>query len=122
MSEPAIVDDTQAGWLFGANLFRLRVADPNIIDPRYLLGFLTLSTTKQWIRRRAETNVVPTISTRMLGELIVTVPPIKVQRRISAALLILDQQITVHREYIEAATSARTAFADELMTGTSTLQ
>jgi type I restriction enzyme M protein len=121
-SEPALVDDGQEGWLFGTNLFRLRLFDPECADPAYLLGFLTLPAVLDWIRGRSGGSAVPFISARSLGQLMVSLPPIDEQRHIGSALLAYDEQIAAHRDFVLAAASERTTLAERLMEGALTIR
>jgi type I restriction enzyme M protein len=122
MSEPAIVGEQQDGWLFGTNLLRLRLAASDAVDPLYLLGFLSLPTVLGWIRGRSSGTAIPSISTRSLGQLMVTVPPLDKQRHIGSALLAFDEQIAMHQKFLQAAARARTTVAEHLMEGAVTLQ
>lgn len=121
-SEPALVSEEQEGWLFGTNLFRLRLVDPECADPAYLLGFLTLPAVLDWIRARSGGSAVPFISTRSLGQLMVSLPPIDEQRHIGSALLAYDEQIAAHRDFVLAAARERTTLAEQLMEGALTIR
>lgn len=121
-SEPALVGEEQEGWLFGTNLFRLRLSDPECADPAYLLGFLTLPAVLDWLRSRSGGSAVPFISTQSLGQLMVSLPPADEQRHIGSALLAYDEQIAAHRDFILAAASERTTLAERLMEGALTIR
>lgn len=121
MAEPALVEPEQDGWLFGANLFRLRQIGAETVDPRYLLGFLSLSTVREWIDDRSTGTVVPFITGQALGRLMVSLPPIDEQRRIGAGLRALDDQIVAHQNFARASGRARATLAEQLMEGAVTL-
>ena len=121
-SEPALVGEGEDGWLFGTNLFRLRIPDPARTDPAYLQGFLCLPAVLDWIRSRSAGSAVPFISTRSLGQLMVNLPPIDEQRHIGSALIAYDEQIAAHQDFVRAAMSERTTLAEQLMEGALTLR
>ncbi|MFG1707991.1 N-6 DNA methylase [Nonomuraea sp. M3C6] len=114
---PALVRDGQDGWLPHHNLFRLRARRADILDPLYLLGFLSQPYALDWVRNRSVSTGVPFISARSFGELPVVLPPISVQRRVAALLHDLDLQISLHRRLVTAATEARALLTKGLMTG-----
>lgn len=122
MSEPALVEEQQEGWLFGANLLRLRLTSSDMADSRYLLGFLCLPAVLGWIRSRSSGTTIPFITARTLGHLMVTLPPLSEQRHIGSALLAFDEQITAHQEFARTAANARTTLAEHLMQGALTLR
>jgi type I restriction enzyme M protein len=105
ITEPAIVQEDQEGWLYGTNLIRLRI-DPERVDASYLLGFLSLPETQEWIRGQAARTVTSSIKTGSLKNLTVTCPPIEAQRRIGALFRAIDAQISVHRQMFEEAAAA----------------
>ncbi|WP_204285801.1 N-6 DNA methylase [Microbispora amethystogenes] len=117
MGQSAIVREQQEGWLFGGNLHRLRLLTADIVDPHYLLTFLNLPSTMNWIRRRSRATVIPFINARDLGQLIVTVPPLDEQRQIRSALNTLDEQAAIHEQFTRAVMRARTALAEQLLEG-----
>ncbi|GAA2364235.1 hypothetical protein GCM10010404_18080 [Nonomuraea africana] len=117
MSQPTLVNQEHEGWLFGANLHRLRIRAPERVDARYLKRFLNLPSTLEWLHRRSRATVIPTINSRDLSHLIVTVPPLTEQQEIESALTLLDRQIAVHEEYVRAAHEARSLLTDELIKG-----
>ncbi len=120
MSEPAIVEEAQSGWLFGGNLLRLRITDPESTDPQYLLAYLSLPEVKNWIRARSDSGVIPTITAASLGELTINLPPIDEQRRIGSALSMFDQQIVEYRRVVAMTAEARSSLAEDLLTGLAT--
>lgn len=117
MTEPALVERQQEGWLFGSNLLRLRLFDLNAVTPSYLLGFLALPAVLAWIRNQSRGSLIPFITVRDLGQLVVPLPSIPEQHDIGSALLAFDEQIIGHQDFAGAATKARTALAEQLMQG-----
>ncbi|MFI1097545.1 N-6 DNA methylase [Streptomyces sp. NPDC020917] len=117
---PALVEEQEAGWLFGTNLMRLRILDTfqtRLLDPGYLMAYLSLPETLGWLREHAQGTAVPSLSVRVLGQLPLPLPPFAHQQRLGAALGAMDAQITAHREIVLAATRRRAVLAAHLMTG-----
>lgn len=121
ITEPAIAEEQHAGWLYGTNLIRLRIKQPSQYDASYLLGFLTLPEVQEWIRGQSTRTATSSISTTSLGNLMVTCPPIEVQRQISAVFNAFDAHITIHRQIVEGSTMTRTKLGVSLIEGTLTI-
>ncbi|MEV4012502.1 N-6 DNA methylase [Nonomuraea angiospora] len=117
LAPPALVRPAQNGWLPHHNLFRLRARQPEVIDPLYLLGFLSQSYALAWVRNHSVTAGARSISGRSFGELPVVLPPMSVQRRVAAILHDLDLQISCHRRLVTAATDVRALLTKGLMSG-----
>jgi type I restriction enzyme M protein len=118
ITEPAIVLEEQEGWLYGTNLIRLRINNPDRVDASYLLGFLSLPETQEWIRSQANRTATPSIKTESLKGLTVSCPPIETQRRIGALFRAIDAQISAHRQmYEEAAAAVRVKVGERLVDG-----
>jgi type I restriction enzyme M protein len=120
-TEPALVGEQQHGWLFDTNLLRLR-ARPDMAEPRFLAGFLSLPAVRDWIRDRSTGSAIAFITTQNLERLEVPVPPLAEQRAIGSALTALDEQIAAHEAFARAAVRARTTVSEHLMLGGMTLQ
>ncbi len=118
ITEPAIVREDQEGWLYGTNLIRLRIDRPERVDASYLLGFLSLPETQEWIRGQAARTATSSIRTESLKNLTVTCPPIEAQRRIGALFRAIDAQISAHRQmFEEAAAAVRVKVGERLVDG-----
>jgi type I restriction enzyme M protein len=121
MTAPALVEAEQEGWLFDTNLLRLRVKT-GVIDPRFLLGFLSLPSVLDWIRNRSTGSAIAFITAENLGELEVPIPPLAEQQAIASALQIFDELIAAHEYFAYAALDARTAISAQLIHGGLTLR
>ena len=118
ITEPAIVQEDQEGWLYGTNLIRLRIDHPEQVDASYLLGFLSLPETQEWIRGQAARTATSSIKTGSLKNLTVTCPPIEVQRQIGTLFRAIDAQISAHRQiFEEAAAVVRVKVGERLIDG-----
>jgi type I restriction enzyme M protein len=122
ITEPAIAEEQHAGWLYGTNLIRLRIEHPSQVDASYLLGFLSLPEVQEWIRGQSTRTATSSISTESLGNLMVTCPPIEIQRQISAAFNTFDAHIAIHRQIVKDSAVTRTKLGGSLIEGTLTLR
>ncbi|WP_314223796.1 restriction endonuclease subunit S [Streptomyces zaehneri] len=113
----ALVAGEQDGWLYHANLIRLRLAESDQHLAAYLVGYLSAGVAQSWIHRRSSGAVIPSLSARELGDLPVLVPPADEQRAIGETLAALDEQVRVHTEIARAAGEYRGLLADLLMAG-----
>jgi type I restriction enzyme M protein len=117
MGDPALVEQQQAGWLFGTNLLRLRITEPEIVTPHFLLGVLSSRATRDWVRNKSRKTAIPSISTKSLGELPVTLPPLGDQDAIGSALSALDEQLAAHQGCLRAAVDMRNELTNQLVAG-----
>ena len=113
----ALVTEAESGWLYHPNLLRLRLDEADRSSAPYLTGYLSAGVAQQWVEARATRSVIPSISTRVLGELPVLLPPPAEQQAIGATLAALDDKIRAHNELARVTAEYRSALADGLMTG-----
>jgi type I restriction enzyme M protein len=118
MLSPAVVGQAEAGYLPYSNLLRLRIRDPDTVDPGYLLAYLSQPAIRARTRDRAITSVTTSLSTRTAGDLEIPVPPLDEQRQILAALNMLDQQTADYERLLNAAQQVRTTLGHHLTHGT----
>lgn len=92
----SFVDMDHAGWLFSGRCLRIR---PSLsIEPLYLYYFLCLESTKNFIRSIAVGATMPSINTKILGEVEIPLPSIDVQKSISYQLSLIDRKIEVNNK------------------------
>lgn len=90
------VDAAHDGWMFSGRCLRVR---PNSeIDPLYLYYFFCLEETKQFVRSIAVGATMPSINTKLLGEVEVTFPSVIDQQKIAAILSALDEKIETNQK------------------------
>ena len=90
------VDATHDGWMFSGRCLRVR---PNTeIVPLYLYYFFCLEDTKQFVRNIAVGATMPSINTKLLGEVEVVYPSLTEQRKIVAVLSVLDDKIETNQK------------------------
>jgi len=81
----ALVSDTEANWIQGRGLIRIRVTSPDL-DPHFLLAYLRQKAfATRWTAISADT-LSPSISVRSLRELPIAVPTLERQRAYTEAV------------------------------------
>ena len=88
------VDSNHSGWMFSGRC--LRVRPYNAIYPLYLYYFFCMESTKQFVRNIAVGATMPSINTKLMGEIEVSVPSIDTQKRIAAILSAIDDIIELN--------------------------
>ena len=90
------VDAAHDGWMFSGRCLRVR---PNTeVDPLYLYYFFCLEDTKQFVRSIAVGATMPSINTKLLGEVEVAYPSQTEQQKIVALLSALDDKIEINQK------------------------
>ena len=90
------VDTAHGGWIFSGRCLRVR---PNTeVDPLYLYYFFCLEDTKQFVRNIAVGATMPSINTKLLGEVEVAYPSQTEQQKIVALLSALDDKIEINQK------------------------
>ena len=85
------VDKSHDGWMFSGRCLRVR---PNeLVDSLYLYYYFCLEETKQFVRNIAVGATMPSINTKLLGEVEIALPNLSNQQRIAAVLSSLDDKI-----------------------------
>ena len=88
------VSRNEDGWLFSGRCLRVR---PHAgIDPLYLYYWFTRESTKKEIRNVAVGATMPSINTKLLSDLIITVPPYNFQQRVASILDAIDSKIELN--------------------------
>lgn len=85
------VDAAHDGWMFSGRCLRVR---PNKkLDDLFLYYYFCLEETKQYVRNIAVGATMPSINTKLLGEIPITYPDIDTQRKIAQVLAAIDDRI-----------------------------
>jgi type I restriction enzyme S subunit len=87
----SFVDASHDGWMFSGRCLRVRPG--NELYPLYLYYFFCLEKTKQFIRNIAVGATMPSINTKLLGEVVVEFPSYKEQKVIADILATVDDKI-----------------------------
>lgn len=85
------VDKSHDGWMFSGRCLRVRLTEP--VDSLYLYYYFCLEETKQFVRNIAVGATMPSINTKLLGEVEIALPDLNSQKRIAAVLSSLDDKI-----------------------------
>ena len=85
------VDKSHDGWMFSGRCLRVRPTEP--VDSLYLYYYFCLEETKQFVRNIAVGATMPSINTKLLGEVEIALPDLNNQKRIAAVLSTLDDKI-----------------------------
>ena len=85
------VDKSHDGWMFSGRCLRVRPTE--LVDSLYLYYYFCLEETKRFVRNIAVGATMPSINTKLLGEVEIALPDLNNQKRIAAVLSSLDDKI-----------------------------
>ena len=87
----SFVDEKHEGWMFSGRCLRVR---PNKeIDALFLYYFFCMEETKRLVRNIAVGATMPSINTKLMGEIPITFPNIEQQKKIASILCRIDDKI-----------------------------
>ncbi|MGX9920683.1 N-6 DNA methylase [Streptomyces sp. NPDC002248] len=117
ITAPALVRESQHGWLMSPNVIRLRVTERHAgrVLPEYLFHYLCLDETVAWMRDRAAATAAPSLRCESLGSLRIPLPDLSEQREVVAALNLVDELDRAHQSAAASARLTRTELADALL-------
>lgn len=95
----SFVDQKHDGWMFSGRCLRVRPSEE--VDSLFLYYFFCLNTTKEFVRSIAVGATMPSINTKLLGEVEVVCPEIKEQRKIADILSKIDDKIEENQKINE---------------------
>ena len=90
------VDQKHDGWMFSGRCLRVRPTSEIVSE--YLYYYFCLEETKQFVRNISVGATMPSINTKLLGEVVVTFPELEQQKRISGILSAIDSKIEVNQK------------------------
>lgn len=93
----ALVRETENGWLFSGRCLRVR-PNRSRLDPGYLSYFFGLPTFKDYINRIAVGATMPSLNTKILGDVPIYFPSLNEQHAIAHILGTLDDKIELNRQ------------------------
>jgi restriction endonuclease S subunit len=105
----------QEGWIFGTGLICMRPSEQ--VDPEYLSFYFTHPAVADWIVRHARGTAIPSIGSRVLGTLPVSLPPLSTQQAIGHAVKALNDKIEAHRQICDTTAELRDALLPLLFSG-----
>ena len=85
------VDAAHDGWMFSGRCLRVRPNEE--LDTLFLYYYFCLEETKQFVRNIAVGATMPSINTKLLGEVPITYPDIDTQRKTAQVLAAIDDRI-----------------------------
>lgn len=95
----SFVDPKHDGWMFSGRCLRVRPSE--VVDPLFLYYFFCLNATKEFVRSIAVGATMPSINTKLLGEVEVVCPEIEEQRKIANILSKIDDKIEENQKINE---------------------
>ena len=90
----SFVDSQHTGWLFSGRCLRVRPFEE--ISPLFLYYFFCLESIKKFIRNIAVGATMPSINTKLMGEIEVSYPDKQVQEKIANLLGAIDNKIELN--------------------------
>ena len=90
------VDEEHNGWMFSGRCLRVRATTQ--IDPLYLYYFFCLESTRDFVRNIAVGATMPSINTKLLGEVPVSIPDLDTQKAIATVLSAIDDKIELNNK------------------------
>ena len=90
----SFVDSQHTGWLFSGRCLRVRPFEE--ISPLFLYYFFCLESTKKFIRNIAVGATMPSINTKLMGEIEVSYPDKQVQEKIANLLGAIDDKLELN--------------------------
>ena len=108
----SFVDQKHDGWMFSGRCLRVRPSEE--ADPLFLYYFFCLNTTKEFVRSIAVGATMPSINTKLLGEVEVVCPEIEEQRKIADILSKIDDKIEENQKITENLEQQAQAYFQEL--------
>ena len=90
------VDEEHNGWMFSGRCLRVRTTTQ--IDPLYLYYFFCLENTRDFVRNIAVGATMPSINTKLLGEVPVSIPDLDAQKAIAKVLSAIDDKIELNNK------------------------
>ena len=106
------VDKSHDGWMFSGRCLRVRPTE--LVDSLYLYYYFCLEETKQFVRNIAVGATMPSINTKLLGEVEIALPDLNNQKRIAAVLSSLDDKIENNQKLNDNLEQQAQAFFQEL--------
>ncbi len=114
MGRCARVRPREAGWICGTGSLRIR---PNgQIDGGFLTQYLRWSVTCEWLEDQAVGQTLPSLNTRILAKVPLSLPPIREQQRIAEILEATDGAIASTRQVVAQIERVRNGFLRQMLT------
>ena len=92
----SLVEGEHDGWMFSGRCLRVRPME--MVNPEYLYYYFCGEETKQFVRNIAVGATMPSINTKLLGEVPIELPDMETQKKIAAIVSSFDHKIEVNEE------------------------
>ncbi|MDR2170096.1 MAG: restriction endonuclease subunit S, partial [Planctomycetaceae bacterium] len=86
----------EEGWLFSGRCLRIRPIDQNV-NSMFLYYYFCQDQFKEYVRKISVGATMPSLNTKILSDIIVSIPPLPIQRRIGEILGSFDAKIELNR-------------------------
>ena len=93
------VDSSHDGWMFSGRCLRVRPNEE--VWPLYLYYYFCLEDTKKFVRNIAVGATMPSINTKLMGEVPIGLPRMEDQQRIASLLSAIDSKIETNEKIID---------------------
>ena len=90
------VSHSEDGWMFSGRCLRVRCT--NLCNPLFLYYYFCKESVKQYIRSIAVGATMPSINTKLLSEVSILLPSLKIQNKIADTLSIIDDKIELNKQ------------------------
>lgn len=92
------VSASYSGWLFSGRCLRVRPKDNTELNSQFLYYHFSNTKIKTFIRNIAVGATMPSINTKLLNEVPISIPSLAEQQKIAAILSSLDEKIETNRK------------------------
>ena len=111
LTKIAVVEQTQEGWLCGTGCLRARL-DSSLVDSTFLRQYLGQPSVGSWLVHNAVGQTMLNLSTAVVGQLPVVLPPPPEQQRIAGILATWDSAIEKTERLIAARNTEMAGIAE----------
>ena len=112
----ALIRELEVGWLFSGRLLRLRF-NQEVAFPPFFSHYFQTEPFKGRVRSVAVGQTMASLNTRLLGGVMVEMPPLEEQCAIAAILSDMDDEITSLETRLAKARQIKQGMMQELLTG-----
>lgn len=111
----ALITRFNSGWVCGTGCLRVRL-NQEIIHPFFISQYLTLDYPIEWLNLNAVGLTMLNLSTSILNDLSVLVPPLEEQSKIASALLAIDSRTLKCKTFLRKQESLKKSLMQDLLT------
>ncbi|MER5458640.1 restriction endonuclease subunit S [Micromonospora sp. NPDC002389] len=117
LTAPAIVRPTETDWLLSTNLLRLRVSDPDVLNPYYLYAYLRSAAGTDRMKAFVRATVTAYVTAADVAAMEIPLPPQARQQSLVAALRALDEEVVAARDLAARVAETRDVVVRRLFGG-----